>query len=206
MNKYIYIGVSVALFFVHGTCFAQAPHGLGGFVLGGNIAECNEILKMETALSIRYMEYIREVEIKPMKGFKSGLIGYGVCDKPGQIVRIKLKYADSTKKFFEQLLEHFKTRFGEPDEWRGDPFHVVIAWKWSFVDKENNKISMMLQHNTMDAEEKMGNAVKLTMMNLMEKERLCFQKKRPEFQTMRGEGHRKMDTKDVVDWDRFIPR
>jgi len=172
MTKYLYLGVSVALFFVHGICFAQAPHGVGSFVLGSNITEYDEILKMETALPIRYMEYMREVEIKPMKGFKSGLIGYGVCDRPGQIVRIKLKYDDSTKKFYERLLEHFKNRFGEPDEWRGDPFHVVIAWKWSFVDKENNKISLMLQHNTMDAEEKMGNAVKLTMMNLMEKERL----------------------------------
>jgi len=204
--KYIYLGVSVALFFVHGICFAQAPHGLGGFVLGDNIAECDEILKMETALSIRYMEYIREVEIREIKGFKSGLIGYGNCAKPGQIVRIKLKYADSTKKFFEQLLKHFKTRFGEPAEWRGDPFHVVIAWKWSFVDKENNKISLILQHNAMDAEEKMGNAVKLTMMNLMEKERLCFEKERPEFQRMRKKGHQKKNKESNVDWDRFIPR
>ncbi len=206
MTKYIYLGVSVALFFVHGISFAQAPHGLGGFVLGSNITAYDQTLKMETALPIRYMEYIREVEIKKMKGFKSGLIGYGVCARPGQIVRIKLKYADSTKKFFEQLLKHFKTRFGEPDEWRGDPFHIVIAWKWSFVDKQNNRISMTLQHNTMDAEEKIGNAVKLTMKNLMEKERLCFKKERPEFQTMREEGHQKKGKTDAVDWDRFVPR
>jgi len=204
--KYIYLGISVALFFVHGICFAQAPHGLGGFVLGADIAEYDEILKMETALSIRYMEYIREVEIKDIKGFKSGLIGYGDCAKPGQIVRIKLKYADATKEFFEQLLKHFKTRFGEPDEWRGDPFHVVIAWKWSFIDKENNKISLILQHNAMDAEEKMGNAVKLTMLNLMEKERLCFKKTHPKFRTMRKKKHQKKNKKSNVDWDRFIPR
>ena len=206
MNKYLYLGVGMALFFVQGICFAQAPHELGGFVLGSNITEYNEVLKMETALSIRYMEYIQEVEFKQMKGFKSGLIGYGICDKPGQIVRLKLKYTDSTKKFFERLLKHFKNRFGEPGEWRGDPFHVVIAWKWSFVDKENNRISLMLQHNTMDAEEKLGNAVKLTMTNLMEKERLCFKKTHPEFQTMREEGHQKKDKTDAVDWDRFIPR
>ncbi len=206
MTKYIYLGVSVALFFVHGICFAQAPHGVGGFVLGDNIAEYDEIVKMETALSIRYMQYIREVEIKNIKGFKSGLIGYGVCDKPGQIVRIKLKYADSTKKFYEKLLKHFKNRFGEPDEWRGDPFHVVIAWKWSFVDKQKNRISLTILHNTMDAEEKMGNAVKLTMKNLMEKERLCFKKERPEFQKMRREGYQKKGKTDTVDWDRFIPR
>ena len=206
MNKYLYLGVGVALFFVHGISFAQAPHGVGGFVLGDNINAYDQILKMETALSIRYMQYIQEVEIKKMKGFKSGLIGYGVCAKPGQIVRIKLKYADSTKKFFEHLLKRFKTRFGEPNEWRGDPFHVVIAWQWSFVDKENNRISMTLQHNTMDVEEKLGNAVKLTMKNLMEKERLCFKKTHPEFQTMRKEGHQKKDKAVTVDWDRFVPR
>jgi hypothetical protein len=199
--------MSMALFFIHGTCFAQAPHELGGFVLGKNINEYHDNLQMETSLPIRHMEYIREAEIKDIEGFKSGLIGYGVCHSPGQIVRIKLKYADSTKKFFEKLLKHFKTRFGEPDEWRGDPFHVVMAWKWSFVDKENNRISLILQHNIMDAEEKMGNAVKLTMTNLVEKESLCFKKEHSEFRKGSGKRkHQKMGTTDGVDWDRFIPR
>ena len=60
---------------------------------------------METALPVRYYESFQEVEIKPVEGFKSGLIGYGTCQKPGLIVRIKLKYEDSSKSFFKKLLE-----------------------------------------------------------------------------------------------------
>ena len=95
------------------------------------------------------------------------MIAYGTCSKPGHIVRIKLKYADASKKFYEDLLKQFKKSFGEPDEYRGDAFKIVIAWKWSFVDEENHKISLILQHNAMDEDEKIGNAVKITRNNFV---------------------------------------
>ena len=123
---------------------------------------------METSLPIRHMESTREVEIKPIKGFKNGLIAYSTCAAPNRIVRIKLKYSDSSKTFYEKLKKHIDARFGKCDEYRGDPFHIVVAWKWSFIDKDNNKISLILQHNTRDEEEKMGNSIKLTMTNLLE--------------------------------------
>lgn len=183
---------------------AQVPHQVGGFILGMNIAEYGEKINMETAIPIRYTAYMKEVEIRNMEGFKSGLIYYGNCAVPGQIVRIKLKYADSKKNFYNKLLELFKERFGEPTEWRGDPFKIVIAWKWSFTDKDNNRISLTLQHNTKDAEEKIGNSVKITALNLIEEEYLCFKKRYPE--------HRGSSTKEEsrprgkVNWDLFIPR
>ncbi len=74
---------------------------------------------MDTALPVRYAENIEEVEIKFTRGFKSGLIAYGTCARPGNIVRIKLKYGDSSKQFYKDLLKRFKKRFGEPDEYRG---------------------------------------------------------------------------------------
>ena len=49
------------------------------------------------------MESIREVEIKPIKGFKSGLIAYGTCAAQNRVVRIKLKYSDDTKAFYQKL-------------------------------------------------------------------------------------------------------
>jgi len=201
MQKNLFFWFSMAVFFFPGVCLAQVPYQVGGFTLGTNIADSKDRVKMETALPIRYNTFLHEVEIKPREGFKSGLIAYGTCAKPGRIVRIKLKYADSSKQFYEALLKHFKKKFGEPIEYRGDSFQVVIAWKWSFVDKNYNRISLTLMHNSRDEEEKMGNAVKLTLHNFIEKERRCFEKKQPGSQE-------KYPQKTVrhPNWEVFIPR
>ena len=205
MKRSVLFCVIMVTLFLHSICIARAPHQVGGFELGKDIADYKEMLRMETSLPIRHMEYLREVEIKDMNGFRSGLIHYGTCAVPGRIVRIKLKYADSTKQFYEKLLQLFKKRFREPTEWRGDPFQVIIAWKWSFVDTENNRISLILQHNTKDEEEKRGNSVKLTCWSFIEEEGLCFEKKQPEYGEGRGkEGYENRDA--PINWNLFIPR
>ncbi|MFB0507220.1 MAG: hypothetical protein ACETWT_10860 [Thermodesulfobacteriota bacterium] len=206
MKRKAILWVNMVFFLFPGIGLAQAPQQVAGFTLGRDIADYAEMVKMDTALPIRHMGYLKEVEIKEVEGFKSGLIWYGTCARPGKIVRIKLKYADSTKNFYDKLLERFKERFGEPTEWRGDVFHVVIAWKWSFTDSKNNRISMILQHNTKDEEEKRGNAVKLTLWNLIEEERLCFEKKHPEFQEKPGEHAHGKSGRGPVNWDQLIPR
>ena len=74
------------------------------------------------------------------------------------------------------------------------------------TDSENNHISMILQHNTKDEEEKRGNAVKLTVWNLIEGERVCFEKKPPEFHKKpREQVHGKRE-RGPVNWDRLVPR
>jgi hypothetical protein len=203
MKKCVLLIVLTMIFFT-GPCFAQAPHEIAGFILNHDINDYKEIIRQKTELPIRFMDYLREVEIKKIVGFKSGLITFGTCTKPGRIVRIKLKYENSSKTFFDALLKKFKKQFGEPSEWRGDPFHIVIAWKWSFTDKDGNKISLNLQHNTKDVEEKLGNSVKLTMTSAIEEEQRCFEKKYPETE--------EDDNKDASDrrlksndWQRFIP-
>lgn len=205
-KTFLFLWMNVTLLFTGGICLAQIPHGVGGFILGKNISEYKKIINGETALPIRYMEYLREVEIIKTENFKSGLIRYGTCLNPGQIVRIKLKYADSTKKFYGKLFERFKKRFGKPSEWRGDPFHIVIAWKWTFTDGENNHISLILQHNTKDEEEKIGNVVKLTMWNLIEAESLCFEKKQTQQAEKTPEDIDKSLRPVPLNWDRLIPR
>jgi hypothetical protein len=159
--------------------WAAAPHELAGFVLGGRMDAFKDQVEMDTVLPTRYLESLKEVEAKELKGFKTGLVTYGTCIEPSRIVRLKFKYADNSKRFFEELLERYKANLGKPDEWRGDPFHIVIAWKWSFTDKDGNNISLILQHNTRDEEEKQGNAVKMTMWNLIHAEDRCFQQKHP---------------------------
>jgi hypothetical protein len=48
------------------------------------------------------------------------------------VVRLKLKCADSSEKFFENMLAEYRKKFGAPDEWRGDPFRIVVAWEMVF--------------------------------------------------------------------------
>jgi len=193
------------MIFFTGLCFAQAPHEIAGIILDKNISDYNDIIKKNTELPIRFKPFLREVEIKNLEGFKSGLIMYGTCTTPGRLLRIKLKYNDSTKKFYNSLLKEFKKRFGEPNEWKGDPFHIVIAWKWSFKDKNGNQISLHLQHNTKDVEEKIGNSVKLTLTSAIEEEQRCFEKKHPETDDSdkKGAAGRRLKSSD---WERFIPR
>jgi hypothetical protein len=207
MKKILLPITTLAFLWVAGICLAgDAPHQVSVFVLNRDLADFKDFVIMETALPIRYMENIEEVEIKPIKGLKSGYIAYATCEAPGRIVRIKLKYQDSTKKFFENLLKQFKKKYGEPAEYRGDAFHIFIAWKWSFVDKDNNLISLTLQHNAQDPEQKMGNAVKLTMTNLIEKDIQCHKLKGRDPREKLRQGGRKVVDPGLTGWDLYVPR
>lgn len=160
---------------------ADVPREIAGFALGTPISQYESRLRMQTALPIRYRECFEEVEIKETPGFKSGLIAYGTCAKPGHILRIKLKYSDYSKRFYDRLLAEFREKFGEPDKWRGDPFQVLIAWKWGFNDPEIGRISMILQHNTKDEHQKIGNSIKLTAHDMMDEEIACFRENRDRY-------------------------
>jgi hypothetical protein len=206
MKKLLFISI-LAYLGIAGICLAgEAPHQVGVFVLDRDIADFKDYVIMETALPIRYMENIKEVEVKPIKGFKSGLIAYASCTAPGHIVRIKLKYKDSSKTFFENLLKRVKKKYGEPDDYRGDPFHILIAWKWSFTDDEDNHISLTLQHNTLDAEEKKGNAIKLTMTNLIERDQDCHKNKALDHREKLRQRDGKVIDPGLSGWDLYVPR
>ena len=204
MKKNNTVWVAIIILAISGTSFAETPHQLGPFIIGHGIAEFAEFVQMDTSLPIRYMESIREVEIKPIKGFKSGLIAYCTCATPNRVVRIKLKYSDGTKAFYEKLKKRIDNRFGKSDEYRGDPFHIVIGWKWSFIDKDNNNISLVLQHNTRNEEEKMGNSIKLTMTNLLEFGLECH-KNKTEQAGAKGSESKELEL-EQTGWDLFVPR
>jgi hypothetical protein len=207
MKKRLLFNTSLAFLWVAGICLAsEAPHQVCVFVLNRDLADFRDFLIMETALPIRYMENIEEVEIKPIKGFKSGYIAYATCATPGHIVRIKLKYEDSSKTFFENLLKQMKNKYGEPNEYRGDAFHIFVAWKWSFIDKDGNRISLTLQHNSQDTEQKMGNAVKLTMSNLVEEDRHCYKLKALDPREKLRQRGSKIVVPGLTGWDLYMPR
>jgi len=201
MNKKLLFLLLIGICFVTGTCLAEAPSHVAGFKLGADISDYKDRVDMTTAMPIRYAESITEVEIIKSDLLASGLIAYGTCAAPGKVVRIKLKYADSGRDFYDNLLAQVEKKFGKPDEWRGDPFHIVIAWKWSFVDRFNNRISLILQHNKQDTDEKIGNSIKLTMTNAVDRERQCYEKSHPEVRESQP-----VKTPVQLDWDLLIPR
>ncbi len=182
----------------------SAPRELAGYTLGEDISRVAAHLAMETALPIRYLECLAEVEINDKPLFKSGLIAYGTCAGPGKIVRIKMKYADGSRRFYDRLLSRFKKQFGDPSEWQGDPFHVVIDWKWSFVDDDGSRISLHLSHNSLDRDEKFGNAVKLTLASAIDEEIRCYKEKHPDFRTPANDPQ--MPVGGDIDWDQMVPR
>jgi hypothetical protein len=207
MKKRLFFITNLAILWVVSVCLAsEVPHQISVFTLNRDIADFKDYVIMETALPIRHMENIEEVEIKPIKGLKSGLIAYATCAAPGHIVRIKLKYADPRKKFFENLLKQVKKKYGEPDEYRGDPFHILIAWKWSFIDKDGNRISLTLQHNSQDAEAKKGNAVKLTITNLIEEDQRCYKLKALDHREKLRRRDWKVMVPGLTGWELYVPR
>jgi hypothetical protein len=204
--RFIFLLIAMVFFIPDQVSADQAPSTIAGITLGEQISTIVDLVHMETSIVLRDRQYLREVRIRDIVGYKSGTVDFGTCSKPGQIVRIKLKYEHEDKNFYEELLERFKKKFGEPDEWRGDPFHVIIAWKWSFRNEKGNKISLILQHSR-DEEYKWGNSVKITNTSLMAQERLCYQKKHHKEgdneETTSSSKKRKLSEKD---FQRFIPQ
>ena len=202
-----FIIINLIFLWIAGNAIAgDAPQQIAVFVLNENISKFEDYVIMETALPIRHMENIEEVELKSIKGIKSGLIAYATCTDPGKIVRIKLKYNEASKDFYENLLKRIKQKFGEPDEYLGDPFHIVLSWKWSFVNKNNERITMTLQHNTLDTEEKRGNSIKLTNRSAISEDLKCYRvKELDQRQKLRHRDWQLM-TPGLSGWDLYVPR
>lgn len=143
----------------------EAPREVGGFVLGSKVSEYPEAMSTN---------FLKEMVVTDWYGFRKGVISYGICKYPDQIVRIELKYEDQSKAYFKKLLKDFKQRFGAPDEWKGDSFGILHIWKWYFTDNDGHKVSLLLQHNLRNPNESIGNVVKLTNSDMINEERRCF--------------------------------
>ncbi len=185
---------------------AAAPHEIAGFSIGSDIARYGEKVLTQTALPVRYAEFITEAEVRVPAGFKTGIIAYGSCAYPGKILRLKFKYTDDSREFFEELVRRMKARFGQKPEWRGDPFQNVLAWKWSFRDAEGRRIILLVQHNQVDTDERIGNTLKLTWMDAIEKERSCDERKHPEGKRPTTEKKRASEALDASGWEALMPK
>jgi len=184
--------ISLSVFVNTAVSKQNVPSEIGGFTLYSPIS--NYDFK-------QYQNYLSEVIIADVKGFRKGFITYGTCENPGKILRIKLKYHDRSATFFDELLKRYKQSFGPKPEFTGDRFGNVKSWKWSFINADKHMVTLVLQHNLKDAEESIGNMVKLTLPDLIDAERLCFNKTL-ERDTKAGSEM----SQDDHDWEMFIPR
>ena len=92
---------------------------------------------------------------------------------------------------------HFRMQSGAVSGW-----FYCCKEEWN---KDGNNISLILQHNTRDEEEKQGTAVKMTMWNLMLEEERCFEQKHPETSGPPNFKYKDNDP-DSVNWKPLIPR
>ena len=84
----------------------EAPSEIGGFKLGEYITDYPDI---------EYANYLREVVVNDWHGFRKGIISYGTCAYPGQIIKIRMKYENSSKPFYLKLLAGLTQTFRKPD-------------------------------------------------------------------------------------------
>lgn len=163
-----------------------APSSVGGFTLNQSIEE----YPVESQAN-----YLTEVIVKDVPGYRKAYITYGTCKNPGKILRIKLKYEDKSFDFFKELLSRYREKFGAKPKFSGDQFGNVRAWNWSFKDEQGQRVKLQLQHNLRDDEESIGNMVKLSLPDLMDEERHCFN----ELHAPEGE------TAEEAGWEDLIP-
>jgi hypothetical protein len=76
----------------------------------------------------------------------------------------------------------------------------MSVWKWTFTDAAGDRISLVLQHNIKDEDEKQGNSIKMTLYDAMEEAQACYQKKHPDDSTPNTRNARRL-----MDWSRLIP-
>jgi hypothetical protein len=176
------VSLALAAFFVwSGACLAHsAPLEIAGIKLGADKNGYEDKIDAVNHLTDISHPYVTVAAIKPVPGFRSGYVAYGNCVDRGRIVRVKMNYEDGSKDFFEKILAALKKRYGEPREWRGNPFGSLRVWKWTLADPALGEISMVLQHYTGDDESfTRGNSIRIGASRLLKAEQECYRAARP---------------------------
>jgi hypothetical protein len=173
----------------------EVPHEIAGIKLGSNV---------EDYQGLEYSNFLKEVVVTDWHGFRKGVISYGICESPGTIVKIRMKYKDSSQKFHNELFKKFKQKFGTPTEWKGDSFGVRKIWKWKFTDAEGELVSMILKYNPKDPDDDIGNVVKLSFPAREELERLCFIEKCEKSRD--SEDKMRKELLEKSDWSFLLPQ
>jgi hypothetical protein len=181
----------------------EIPMTLAGITLGEDISTVSSKCDMTTDIVLPQARHLNEVNLLSqfVPGVMRGTVAYANCAQKGRIVRIKLRFDNPSRSFFQDLLRRYRNNFGKPEEWRGDPFQRVISWKWSFVDDSGTRVGLELTHS-MDEDFKMGNSVKFTLRSLWDEEAACL---RGASETA-GERNDQPTPREALDYRQLIPR
>ena len=176
------------------------PLSLAGITLGEDVSTITHVCMMDTRVRLARERHLSEIQLEPgfAPGVKSGNIAVAGCAQVGRIVRIKLSFEDRSKDFFNDMLDRYKQRFGDPVEWRGDPFQTVMSWKWTFEDKQGRQVNLQLTHSE-DDDYKIGNFVKMTLRSLWEEEDQCQD-------ALDAKNSVPVTPRSKLDYDLLIPR
>lgn len=159
----------------------DAPQELAGLRLGADIKDYPGKIEMAAADIDLDRQYLSTRALKPVAGFRSGYVTSGTCAQHGRIARIKMNYDDDSMAFYEKLLAVMKQRYGEPQQWRGNPFGTLRIWKWSLKDSGLGDISVILQrYSGEDDSFTKGNSIRIAANGLLDEEADCWRKKHPE--------------------------
>lgn len=163
-------------------CLAQsAPLEIAGMRLGEDVKSNAQSLDDKKSEVDINRQYLTTTLIKPVAGYRSGYVTFGNCAVPGRIGRIKMNYEDDSREFYEKILSALKKRYGEPQQWRGNPFGTLRIWKWSLKDKTLGDVSLILQHYSGEDDSfTKGNSIRLAAPALLNQERDCWREKNPE--------------------------
>ncbi|CAG36487.1 hypothetical protein [Desulfotalea psychrophila] len=146
----------------------EVPEKISVFSLGSLIAsyECP-----------MYNNYL-STKVVPMTGvFRKASLYSGTCKSPGEILKMKFKYRDRSRKFFNALHEKIAEQYDQKGVWEGDSFGILSVWKWHFIDKDGQSVSLAIEYNEKNTELSMGTVIKLAYPVRIEEEKLCIIKK-----------------------------
>lgn len=185
---------------------ADAPLELAGIRLGQSVDALRDKLQAGSADRAFYRPSLGIMAVAPVPGFRSGYVEYGLCAKPGNIVRIKMHYADDSLKFFNRLMAALEKRYGEPKEWRGNAFGTLRTWKWSLTAADGQPVSLILMHyEGTDGAFTDGNSIRLAASNMVLGEQQCLKAKGD---TVTGQDKAKTvgPSEESLGLDWFLPR
>lgn len=193
--RHLLLATLIAIMPLQSAAAVEVPHKIAGIELGTSV---------EAYPDFEFSNFLKEIVVMDWHGFRKGVISYGICHSPGVIVRLQMKYEDSSKEFFDTLFKRYKQKFGTPSIWKGDSFGIKHIWKWQFVDDQGRQVNMILQHNLQDENASIGNQVKLYLPELMEEEHLCFLRECEEAEN--SEALRRKQELKKSGWEYLIPQ
>jgi len=176
------------------------PRTLAGITIGDSVDNYFDLCDMKMGSAIPDAPFLSEVHIKSdaIPGIRGGSLTYANSTAEHKVVRLKLKFHDRSLDLFEKLLDEYKDKFGEPDQYKGDTFRNVIAWEWDFAE-DGERLSVLLMWSR-EQQLRPGVSIKMTLNSLVDAEYKAFRMRHDRSGKSKG---KKTKIKDL---EEFIPR